>query len=233
MKTIRTSTGPFFERPHFKPGEIERLCTKELRDAGLYPSTPDAIRIDRFLEKRFRISPSYERLPEGVLGFTRFGAEGVVEIIVSSDLDGDKGTPNERRLRTTLAHEAGHGLCHAHLFSLGAKPSSLFNDTDESPQILCRDVAGEAQGHPAYDGRLWEYQANQAIGGLLMPRRLVLDALQALAIPAGSFGQIRIPEDKKPIVVRSLADIFNVNPTVVRIRLAEMFPAHDDQQLQL
>jgi hypothetical protein len=190
MRTIRASTGPFFESPYFKAGVIERLCTKELRDAGLYPSAPEPIRIDRFIEKRFGVSPSYEELPEGVLGFTRFGACGVTEIIVASDLDDDQGTPNERRLRTTLAHEAGHGLCHAHLFYLGTKPLSLFGETDASPQILCRDVAGEAQGH-SYDHRWWEFQANQAIGGLLMPRRLVLDALiEELFIARGMDGGV-------------------------------------------
>jgi hypothetical protein len=232
MRNIRVGTGPFFERPHFKPGEIERLCAKELRDAGLYPSAPEPIRIDRFIEKRFRISPTYDTLPEGVLGFTRFGPGGVTEIIVSSDLDDAEGTPKERRLRTTLAHEAGHGLCHTHLFCLGARPLSLFNETDESPQILCRDVTGEAQGHPAYDGRWWEYQANQAIAGLLMPRRLVLEVLEAFAVSAGSVGQITLPEYKKAYAVRDLAATFNVNPAA-RIRLAEMLPADDDRQLQL
>jgi hypothetical protein len=52
MGIIRSTAGPFFQRPYFKPGEIEQICTKELRAAGLYPSRPEAIRIDRFIEKR-------------------------------------------------------------------------------------------------------------------------------------------------------------------------------------
>jgi hypothetical protein len=233
MRTIRSTTGPFFERPHFKPGEIEQICTKELRAAGLYPSRPEPIRIERFIEKRFGISAIYEKLPERVLGFTRFGTTGVTEIVVSSDLDGDPATPTERRLRTTLAHEAGHGLCHAHLFYLGTKPLSLFDETDDSPSILCRDVAGEVHSRSIYHGRWWEFQANQAIGGLLMPRLLVHEALQAFATPAGSLGQVTLADDQRELAVKQMAATFNVNPAVVRIRLAEILSVNDNRQLQL
>jgi hypothetical protein len=231
MRTIHSITGPFFERPHFKPGEIEQICTKELRSVGLYPSRPEPVRIDRFIEKRFGISPRYENLPEGVLGFTEFGVSGVKEIVISRDLDGDEGTPRERRLRTTLAHEGGHGLLHAHLFSLGAKPLSLFSETDDSPTILCRDVAGQTVVQRNYDGRWWEYQANQAIGGLLMPRRLICEALQPFVTSVGSLGQIRVPAEKKDAAIAELAAAFNVNPAVARIRLADVVSTGDQRQL--
>lgn len=233
MKTLHSKTPPFFERPYFKPGEIDQICARELRAAGLYPSRPEPIRIDRFIEKRFGITPRYEKLPNGVLGFTEFGPHGVTEMVVSADLDADEGTPTERRLRTTLAHEAGHGFTHAHLFYLGTKPLSLFGETDESPTILCRDVAGETDARRNYDGRWWEFQANQAIGGLLMPRRLVREFLQTVAIPAGSFSQISVSDAKKTQVVRQLADVFNVNPAVAQIRLADILSAKDDRQLSL
>ncbi len=232
MKTLHSRTGPFFERPYFKPGEIDQICTKELRGAGLYPSRPEPVRIDRFIEKRFGISPTYEKLREGVLGFTEFGTAGVTAIVVSSDLDAGEGSPNERRLRTTLAHEAGHGLVHNHLFYLGTKPLWLFGETDNSPTILCRDIAGETEGRRNYDGRWWEFQANQAIGGLLMPRRLVSEALQIFATPADSLGQITVPDDKRGLAIRKLAATFNVNPAVAQIRLADVLP-QDDRQLRL
>jgi hypothetical protein len=70
MKTFRSKSGPFAQRPHFEPSEIDRICDDELRKEGLFPNSPEAIRIDRFIEKRFGISPQYQDLPEGVLGFT-------------------------------------------------------------------------------------------------------------------------------------------------------------------
>src|SRR5215469_3466455 len=121
MKNFRSKSGPFREQPYYALSEIEAICTDELQKLSLLPLEPSPIRIDRFVEKRFQVQPRYENLPRGLLGFTRFGPKGVEEVVVSKALD-DEGTQSaERRLRTTLAHESGHGLLHAHLFALGAR----------------------------------------------------------------------------------------------------------------
>src|ERR1700733_11812781 len=99
MKTFRSKSGPFAERPHFKPSEIDRTCVDELGKEGLYPDSPEAIRIDRFVEKRFRVVPQYEVLPEGVLGYTQFGRDGVNAIVICAALDAEKGKVAERRVR--------------------------------------------------------------------------------------------------------------------------------------
>lgn len=233
MRTLRSRTGPSAERPYFTLDEIDRMCASELRAVGLYPSKPEPVRIERFIEKRFGVSPVYEELPDGVLGFTLFSQRGVKEVVISSALEGAEGTASERRLRSTLAHEGGHGLMHAHLFALGSKPSSLFGDKDSSPTILCRDVAGESSTLRGYDGRWWEFQANSAIGGLLLPRSLVIDALEGLSEPIGSLGQLVLPATKMELAVAELAKIFNVNPAVARIRLGSVLPAGDQRQLRL
>lgn len=233
MKTIRSKSGPFTERPHFEPQEIERMCVQELRNTGLYPAKPSVIRIDRFIEKRFGVSPRYESLPTGVLGYTKFGMQGVEEVVVAAQLD-DEGTDvTRRRLRTTLAHEGGHGLMHAHLFAVGTKPRSLFDDHDsDKPEILCRDVqgAGDPRG---YDGRWWEYQANRAIGALLLPRPLVEQALEPLLSEEGSFGRKTINAGHQQAAMRLLSEVFDVNLVVAGYRLAEMFPAEAGRQLSL
>ncbi len=110
MKTFRTRSGPFSERPHFKLGEIERMCVEELRAVQLMPSEPSPVRIDRFIERRFNVSPRYEDLPDGVLGFTKFGPRGVTDVVIAAQLDTDASPVARRRLRSTMAHEAGHGL---------------------------------------------------------------------------------------------------------------------------
>src|ERR1700722_12293716 len=116
MRTFHSKSGAIAKRPYFRPAEIDQICVDELRKVGLYPVSPEPIRIDRFVEKRFGVEPTYEDLPEGVLGFTQFGNDGVVAIVISASLDAEKGRVAERRVRTTFAHEAGHGLLHAHLF---------------------------------------------------------------------------------------------------------------------
>jgi hypothetical protein len=231
---MRTKRGPTIERPYFKAGEIDEICTDALQTASLYPSSPEPIRIDRFVEKRFGIAPEYQDLPDGVLGFTKFGAEGVEAIVIATVLDEGGGKVTERRLRSTLAHEGGHGLLHAHLFHLGEKPRSMFDGADDrAPQILCRDVPDAAPVARKYDGRWWEFQANKAIGCLLMPRRLVEIALDKFCVEAGLLGQRVLTPDKREPAARALADIFNVNPAVARLRVDDVFPAKNDGQLVL
>ncbi len=233
MKTIRAKTGPFIRRPHFTLAEIENTCAMELRSVGLLPTTPEPVRIERFIEKRFGISPTYEGLPDGVLGFTKFGAKGVEEIVVAAALEETGGKANSRRLRTTLAHEAGHGLFHTYLFAQGAKPAALFEETDTRPEILCRDVPGEQPAARGYDGRWWEFQANKAIGGLLLPRALVDQVLRQFCEPSGLLGLPTLTVDKREEAIGALAETFDVNPAVVRIRLSDVLPLEAGRQLSL
>ena len=72
MRRLRAATGPFQERPYFKDAEIERICLDALREVNLLPTSPEPIRVDRFIEKRFGVPPKYEDLPGGLLGLTIF-----------------------------------------------------------------------------------------------------------------------------------------------------------------
>jgi hypothetical protein len=230
MKTLRAQSGPFSEQPYFTPNEIDQICADELGKEDLFPATPEPVRIDRFIEKRFRVSPQYENLPAGVLGFTKFNKTGVDAIVISAALDAEGGKVAERRVRTTLAHEAGHGLLHAYLFALDEKPFHLFDkDSHTDYQILCRDVQGEQQKTRGYGGRWWEYQANRAIGGLLCPRALVQEAIRPFLVPSGRLGVEVLDEARREGAVRSLAETFDVNAVVARIRVSELFPAGTDQ----
>ena len=230
MKTIRSNSGPFSERPHFQPSEIDRICVDELRKAGLYPDSPQAIRVDRFVEKRFGVAAEYEELPAGVLGYTRFSKSGVEAIIISAMLDAENGRVAERRVRTTLAHEAGHCLLHAYLFALDDKPLHLFDEESRTDhQILCRDVQGEERKPRTYDGRWWEFQANRAIGGLLCPIPLVQEAMKPLLVASGSLGAMILEDRRRDSAVRTVAEVFDVNLIVARIRIDELYPAATGQ----
>jgi len=236
MKSCRALKGPFAERPVYSLQEIEEICSDELRKVNLYPTAPQPVRIERFIEKRFGITPKYESLPDGLLGFTKFGPKGVEEIVVADSLTDAGDKVSERRINTTLAHEAGHGLLQAHLFVPGIQSASLFDrDMDpQSPKILCRqDAVAGNQKHTNYDGRWWEFQANQAIGALLLPRPLVEKSLERLLASTGSFGIPKLPLQNREKAIKLMSDVFAVNPIVAQIRLNQIFPEKEGAQLTL
>jgi hypothetical protein len=229
MKTYRAKSGPFLEQPFYKLSEVEAICTEALQKHHLFPSDPSPIRIDRFIEKRFGVKPSYEDLPSGLLGFTRFGANGVAEVVVAKALDTEGTVTAERRLRTTLAHEGGHGLLHAHLFAFEEPPRSLLGDglASDSPKILCRDdgVSGNETDTKKPPYRWWEFQANLAMGALLLPRALVEEALASMLVASGLLQYPTLPDSRRKDATLFVADTFDVNPIVARIRLEGMYPA--------
>lgn len=224
MKTFRSTSGPFSERPYYEDHEIESMCADALRQERLLPSTPEKIRIDRFIEKRFG-PPSYEELPEGILGLTRFGGSGVEQVVIAKALDNDSSGVAERRIRTTLAHEAGHCLMHAHLFVLATPKANLFGDFSEParPKVLCRDeTVGEVK--KVYAGQWWEFHANRAIGAFLLPLALVSQALdEFMTVSAAGFRSF--DQARASLAAKRLVEIFDVNPVVARLRISQLFPA--------
>lgn len=227
MKPFRSNS---YKAPYFTPSQIDNMCCDELRGVGLLPNSPEPIRIDRFIEKRFNVSPQYEDLPDGVLGFTRFGKDGVKAVVISASLDAEGGRVPARRVRTTIAHEGGHGLLHAHLFALDEIPLHLFDqDSQSGDQILCRDVHGDEKKAHRYDGRWWEVQANRAMSSFLCPKPLVQAAMKQFLSPAGLLGVEVLAENRREEAARALAELFDVNAAVTRIRISEMYPPQTGQ----
>lgn len=233
MRYVPTTVGPFPERPYFTNDEIERICTEELMLVDLLPHSPGPVRIERFIEKRFGISEEYEDLDDGILGMTQFGSEGVQRIIVARSLEEDDSDVAARQIRTTLAHEAGHGLLHASMFVDGNQ-QKLFGDLSDpvQPKVLCRSRALES-GTKLYNGEWWEYQANRVIGGLLMPRDLVVCALKKYLVLNGALGTVSLNRFSKEEAVAVLSVVFDVNPAVSRIRLETLFKMGNDSQMCL
>lgn len=236
MRARRATAGPFAERPYFSTEEFERIASDELQRVALLPSDPAAIRIDRFIEKRFDVVPEYEDLGPGLLGVTVFNSKGVYRVVISSALDVDADPVQERRARTTLAHEAGHCLLHAYLFVLEGQSKPLFGDFSnaKAPRVLCKEEhvckPGEERG---YDGRWWEYQANKMMAALLMPRDLVLKVAEPFCSASGHFGRRRLEAARRRAAEQAVADTFNVNPQAARLRLDNLFPAAEEAQLTL
>jgi hypothetical protein len=238
MKTYRATSGPFAERTFFSPEEIDNICADELRKVGLFPQDPKPVRIDRFIEKRFGIVHKYADLPEDILGCAKFGSKGVQEIVISNSLVEENSKASERRVNSTLAHESGHGLLHAYLFALAKPSQGLFQEGLDfvEQRILCRkDTVDGILEHPKRNRgtQWWEIQANMAIGGLLLPRDLVLNALEPYLVEQGSLGAKVLDFARKESAARHLAEVFDVNPIVAKIRIEGMFPANYEKQLSL
>ena len=231
MKTTRSGAGPFLERPYFRDREVEDICEEALRSTGHLPANPGPVRIERFLEKRFQVVPSYEELPAGVLGYTEFGKNGVQAIYVNRALAEEDTKVANRRVRTTLAHEGGHGLLHAHLFAFEVDHSSLFDRNADITQtrILCRDEPATTANTDRYDGRWWELQANRAMAALLLPEKLLWEGLDPFLEQRGTLGIRALPETKREDAIRALAETFDVNAVVVRLRLARITPPDSGQ----
>jgi hypothetical protein len=225
MKVVRSSFDSLATRPFYSTAEIEHTCSDALAAAGLMPAKPEQIRIERFIERRLGVWPIYEDLPAGVLGYTEFGAKGVVAIHVARSLS-ENGDRAERVLSSTMAHEAGHGLFQAHLFAVEDSLPLFESDPDVSTtRILCR---GPRRGG-GYDGRWWEFQANLAIGALLIPRTLIDEAIEPFLEPSGSLGIPALPESRRVDAAILLAETFHVTENVARIRLEGRHPPSGGQ----
>jgi hypothetical protein len=70
------------------------------------------------------------------------------------------------------------------------------------------------------------------MGGLLCPRALVQEALKPFLVLSGSLGGVTLDENRREGAIRALADIFDVNPIVAKIRITELYPT-ETGQLQL
>lgn len=220
MKRIPTPDGPFPTRLYFTDDEIEEICSAALNETGLLPTKPERIRIDRLIDKKFDVSIVYEDLGKNVLGFTEFGPGGV-EAVHIGEPPGDLILQEERRVNSTLAHEAGHGLMHAQLFVehfANQTPIEGHPDVTEK-RILCREERPNTVRQKEYKGDWWEFQANRAIGALLMPKQLLPIFLEPFHTKFGTTKLSELPAKSKREIVEAASDTFDVNQIVARVRL--------------
>jgi hypothetical protein len=227
MRKIPTPSGRYPFQLYFEDlGEIDEICLQALKAQSLLPASPAPIRIERFVEKQFKTALRYEDLgPEG-LGCTVFNSSGAVEaILVSRSLEEQNTIRARRRVRSTVAHEAGHGLLHGPLFMETNSPD-LLNGADgkNRRRILCRSEDILVDTQRSYTGKWWEFQANQAMGSLLLPSPLMHAFLDQSGINLASFGSGTLTPPQRESLAKKAAVTFDVNPIVVRIRLDALFP---------
>lgn len=232
MNIRRSAGSPFGQVIFLKPHEVDKMCVEALRAAKLLPDEPSPIDIEGFIENHLKARLDFGTdLGSDVLGFTFFSDKGKPEIVgISPKLD-ERTQVSERRIRATLAHEAGHAMIHPILFMTeGEQPELIGKNVDlVQRRILCRK--GDINPGGKYDGRWWELQANYSIGGFLLPKQLVTKCVNHLLSTTGLLGGQYLEAAAREDAIQLVAEKFEVNPIVAKIRLTTLFPENAEAEL--
>lgn len=240
MRSYRNPFSTFGQSLMISRDEIEDACLEALKTSNSLPDIPGAIDVERFIEKHFNLRVEYRNeLDDGVLGCTQFDKSGKPVRVIIGDSEGTTARAHDRRIRSTTAHEAGHALLHPVLFMKDLRQGDFglgkhYENIDfEQNRILCRSDDLSSTTGRRYDGRWWEWQANQAIGGFLLPKPLVLKSLDDDLEKHGILQTPVLAAEKREDCAQKLAEVFDVNPVVGRIRLSILFPEGDASQMML
>lgn len=240
MKSWNDPHSPWGKQLRFDDTEFEAMMD-ELRsrtgDRNCF--TPGkGIDVDLVLLRNERIEADYLDLPAGILGRTIFSEDGSARVEISRTLSdaAEHDRIARRRLRTTAAHECGHITCHRGLFIRDTETYSLFDDslglttTMNRKPIMCRP---EGIGDVQYAGEWWEYQANQCMAALLLPRSLVSTVVRSRLADGGfKSGDDCVRAGSGEKLVRDVAEEFDVSQTATFYRLQKLgFIARGQQSM--
>lgn len=232
MKIRKDHNSPWGVRAYFDLPEFEGMMEEALFSAGSDAfKEGTGVEVDLVLLKAYALEADYVTLPAGIMGRTFFSRDGTARVEVSRELveDAEADRLARRRLRTTLAHEGGHVACHRQLFVADTETLPLFGeeaDYEESPAILCREPALNG-----YRGEWWEYQANQCMASLLLPKRLLIPrvyrVLRDLGISDFSEALARQMDED---FLRRVADLFDVSwqAALFRLQALGFIPGAED-----
>ena len=224
MRTTVDRSSPWGQRLYFEGHEFDGMMDEVRLKAGQLSIIPGrGVDVEAIFENVYKVVPDYVDLPDGVLGKTVFYRDGRFDVLLSRQLanEAETNAVARRRLRATAAHECAHVVEHGHLHLVDTLTLSLFGDAERPPpKVLCRQ---ESVANFGYDGQWWEYQANRGMASLLLPKRIVGQAVQELleskhyrtieeAIRAGGV------ED----IIRGIVHTFEASMQLVMYRLQEI-----------
>lgn len=237
MRISKSKNSPWGRQVYFSTKELETMmdCLRDKCGEDVFREGA-GINVDLVLLKAYDIEPDFVTLPQGILGRTKFWPNGRAAIEVSRELAeaSEINAIARKRLRTTLAHEAGHVCCHRDLFLKDTATLSLFGnpETDSSRStILCRE---ETVGHRYYQGEWWEYQANRCMAALLLPKGILMEKIrfQLANYSLLTFNEA-IKADKAILIIRNLSDVFDVSQEAMLYRLKDLGYVPDELQIGL
>ena len=232
MSSGSHAAGPFCRRLYLHENHIERISREALASVELLPETPG-----RSASSVSSTSPSVSRKSMKRCRPTSWVApsspgNGLRRIIVNRDLAEQDDPVSRLRVRSTLAHEAGHGIFHNQLFIEKLERDAMTRLLDDGEGLfdsvsaegfMCRAEAGMTEV-PKFEW--WEYQANLAMAALLLPHHLVVEAarghLPKVLSGTGAF------ETRVAAAEREIASLFAVSRKMVSIRLGKWW--HDQSR---
>jgi Zn-dependent peptidase ImmA (M78 family) len=216
---------PWKKQLRFETQEFEAMMDELRARAGGECFIPGkGVDVDLVLLRGVGIEADYVDLQDGILGRTIFDEYGGVKIEIARNLSdqAERDPTARRRLRTTCAHECGHVACHRCLYVRDTETLSLFSLDAESIRavptaIMCRN---ETVVHRGYSGQWWEFQANQCMSALLMPRKLFTSSARSLLSRRGfeSF-EVAIRRGVGEGLVREIATEYDVSFEAALYRL--------------
>lgn len=225
MKHYTDPIDPTKRIPYYEREEIERITWDELRITGQASDEPEPVCIETFCMRRWGIGLDYHEFPPGVFGEIVFSTRGVAAIRIRREF-GEGGHAGLRHIaHSTAAHEAGHGIFHASEIVPEIARAAPGIEEKLFRQRCFADTVGPECEHFARGSftrhRALEWQANAAMGSLLIPRPAVFRALETKSregVPSS------IRRDGFDVWVALLAEQFDVSRELALYRLLDIFP---------
>jgi len=186
MAKIPKDPGPFREYKYIPDKHIERAALQALVDTRLMPTCPSKVEIEKFCDRKWGAPEDYRDLGPDYLGRATFRITGLASIEVNARLEEDKSRVGVCRLRSTTAHEIGHGVLHEAMFvdkiKFDQEQMTLFAEVERQRKPADQTVIATRpntidSGRPPFEW--WEYQANLFMAEILMPKPLFLEVVNA------------------------------------------------------
>jgi len=245
MIIIPDKTGKFPFRIWYDDGEIDHVMDWHLQQFSklVEPITTTWTPIDKFVEyylpKALGVDVDLDfgadlQPNEGadVLAATHFFPDKVEIAIDRRLVEESEREGREGRFNITMAHEASHCLFHLPLFRTDANQGVLFqNGSQGKIRCLSRNVAS------TYDRQWWEYQANQGMAALAMPKNKFLKAFLSEREAYGIYDNTSLLEAEGGyvfgLVAGHLSRSFRVSKKAVGVRLSSLgqLPNQNQQSL--
>lgn len=218
MRHYPDPINPALRIPFYERREIERITWDELSTTGQATDEPGPVCMETFCMRRYRVGFDYTELPDDVCGEIVFSLKGVEKIRLRREFGESISRGWYLMGRTTAAHETGHAILHAsEIVPELAAPGATYRH-----RCGAGDIEAEYERMGSFTRhRALEWQANAAMGCLLLPRPAVLRALET-STTSGI-----------PAVVRSeglgfcrdlLAETFDTSRDVALYRMLNLFP---------
>ena len=223
MKDSPSKSPPFLRRRWFEEHEFDDIAKEALKRHGLLPKEPAPIEIELFVDMEFGFSYEFLDLGEECLGLIYIGEKGPEKLFIHTKLDAPEDPVVNRRCRSTLAHECGHGLLHTDLFIELWEHKKRTNSFEDSRRLITWRERGEnIEGNLTKTSpQWWEYQADRMISALLLPLNPLRAALRGWGHDPMEMKTNGAWQD--PALHAMVRDTFDVSLIVARIRLERLY----------